>query len=268
MVVLPACKGSGGASASIALRTQDIILDKDAHRIDVVDGNGKPLAERPTFTAAPPDVLVATSAGELRCLKSGEAVLEAVTAKSRAAKKVSCRIVANIEVSDPGALVLQDGVKDLAATAHSESGSELADIPFEVSSSDAKVVRVSALQATPVSVGNAMITVRAGKYEKKLPVIVHKRIMNEPILLNDGYRKILTLQPGKYQMQLELGTSRKVGITWTGSSASCNTERDAKVHVSQCTLTRAGSLMVENPSFLGLGLGSSADGNLALYEVP
>ena len=144
----------------------------------------------------------------------------------------------------------------------------LATLQPQITVGDPAVLDIRDGKLVPRQVGVTRLTVSAGDKSAQSIVTVVRALKNEPLLLSDGGRINYALTQGNYEVEVKVRSgSSAYGVTlsWVGGR-HCENKGEAQEITARCTIDTAGALIIENPT--SFGLGPSADGYLALYEVP
>jgi len=235
----------------------------------VFNKKGEPLAEADVaYAVAPADVAIIGQDRSVRCIKSGSAQITATAGAAASSQPLSCRPVARIEAPASLRLIIPNAPEALAATFFDPGGTLLQGVEPDVTVDKAAVVSWSNGRLRPLSVGTAVVSVRAGTQGKDVPVTVVRRVESKPLLLNDGGRYNVTLYQGNYEVEVKVrsgNTGYGVTLAWVGGEG-CKDEPEAQSIVSRCRIDNTGSVIISNPTMLGMG--PAADGFLSVYEVP
>jgi hypothetical protein len=84
--------------------------------------------------------------------------------------------------------------------------------------------------------------------------VVDLTVIDTQISLEEGKRVSYRLEPGRYRIEM---TADKDGasITWVGTDCATTGERTS--YSGLCEFPVIGQVVIENPTFLGLGAGTS-----------
>lgn len=220
------------------------------------------------FSAKPAEVAVITNKNGLRCIRSGDVLLTAEAGPASKRQTVRCRIVASIKMPPRFGLIIPNDPVASEATALDEGQRPLTDVTPKLSAVDPTIVVISQGKLVARRVGVTKLIATAGDQQAEAQVTVIRKIKSQPLLLNDGERYNLTLGQGHYAAEVKVesrGTTYGVTLQWIGGTG-CEDRDEAQELTARCTITNTGSLVVENPTTLGLG--PPADGFLNLYELP
>lgn len=263
------CADRTPARIDISTSTQTL-YDDQAHPLGarLVDVDGQVLAEPAlTYSATPAGVVEVNPAGLVTCQRSGDASIVAAGGGQSAAVAVTCRLVKEIRAPERVRLVLGRDPETLAFSATDEAGRNLQGIPLQVSFSPTGIAGFAGGKLTAAAVGNTTVSVVAGRASASFPLSVVELVRSEPLALNDGASTTLTLQQGRYDLDLQVsadnGSTNGVTVTWTG--ADCPAEREAQNHALTCDVRATAGLTIANPTAFGLGPGVT--GFLNLYRA-
>ena len=220
------------------------------------------------FEIDPPSVAVITQTKGLRCTKTGNAVVLAHAGPATSSASISCRLVGRLVMDDKMRLIMPiDPVTPGIRVLDTEEQPILTLRP-QLTVADEEILKVEDGKFIPRRVGVTRVTASAGDKHTNTLVTVVRKITNEPLLLNDGARLNQPLGKGSYEAEVKVrsgNTDHGVTLTWVGGS-HCENKGESQDIIASCTIDTAGALIIENPT--AFGLGPSADGYLALYEVP
>lgn len=234
------------------------------------ESNGTLTTPKPplAMTLTPPEIASVDKRGTLTCQKSGDAKLEVNVRGVSGTATVRCRLVDRVEVPTLDRLDISKGPFVLEVRAFSKEGAELSDVPITVAQTKGNRVRVSGLEITPVSVGEAELSVRAGSAHQNVPVKVVRSHTPEALPIKDGKRISFSLPEGKYEARVTLKEPKSLRIEWL-SAPYCEYRGSAKAtHVVNCTLQRKGALITDNPRFLDSGNTAVSHDGVEIYEIP
>ena len=146
------------------------------------------------------------------------------------------------------------------------AGKEL-DLPVSLSSDRGNVVQARGGALTPMAVGIAKLTVRAGQIVKSVDVEVVRTLKPELLPVDQNRRIHFSLEPGKYQLELVLTAPHSASIVWLGAPY-CGYKGNGMSHVSTCTLQAKGGVSFDSPTFLATGQKTPSLAGVTLLEVP
>ena len=222
-----------------------------------------------TVSATPSDVAVVGQDMTLHCLKSGEVEVIASAGPASTRGSFRCRPVARIEAPSEVRLILPNGPTEPKIALLDAEGNEYSDVAPTLAVEDGRIATTSGGNLSPVHVGATNLVVTAGSVRETIPVTVVRKIDSKPLLLNDGARVAYTLQQGRYEIEVKGRASNgsKFGVTakWVGG-AGCDDVAETQELTSSCTIENTGSVIIENPT--ALGLGPAFDGFVNIYQVP
>ncbi|MCK6531254.1 hypothetical protein L6R50_28055 [Myxococcota bacterium] len=247
------------------------VLDGDEHGATaaVATKDGTPLPQAPTSLAfSPPSVGAITSTGHFRCLATGDGVITATSGVIVGSQDVKCRLVSRLKVPESLRVVLRDGRVPLAAEVHDEHGAVIEDVPVEFHPEDPGIAGVEEGKVVPVRIGRTKVESRAGKQSAATVVEVIDRIETGPLSVSDGGSVTYALDPGSYLVDVKAepagGGGYGVELGWVG--AGCEPQPERQHHEVACRLGQPASLVVHNPSMLGMG--PAQVGVISIYQVP
>ena len=249
----------------------------------VVNKKDQPIAGKAvTYSAAPADVLEVSPTGTLRCLKTGDAALtlapegQAGTAAVGGATggggvaqtlAIKCRLPTEIALPQDLRLVLGSKPERLQARVLG-NGVEMQDVPLEITSSDPSVVVIEGDVAKPVAIGRASLRAAADQVFGVAPVEVVERIVSEPLALADGARRAFKLEPGEYEVTVDMKSAARItqGVTVAWEGTACDPQPEKPLHHFRCRVNESATMTVANP--VQMGLGARMTGTVAIYRVP
>lgn len=238
-------------------------------RPTVFNKDGKPLEGRTfSYSGTPADVIEVSTGGTFQCLKTGDASLIVTTGAASATLPVKCRLPAEITMPPSLRIVLGSGPATIETRALGEGGSPMADVPVPITSSDPAVVTVEGNRATPVAIGKATLKAALGAIVAVTPVQVVEKIASGPLVLEDGGSRAWTLEPGTYEVEIDVQplVRSKQGVTVSWDGTSCPPELESQTHRLSCTFGSPATLTVKNPATLGLG--ARVSGTIHVHRVP
>ncbi len=271
LLIVLACKDN--TPVAIRLDTPSLrVLDTLPHQLGarLVNGAGVPLSEpRLSYSATPSSLLRAGPDGSIACANVGEGTVVVAGGGQSASMTVRCDVIGTIEGPETLRLVKGREEQSLSLSATDLAGREVADVPFQIVSNNPSVVALAGAKPMPLMVGKARITVSAGRATREIPVTVVELLKSEPLALRDGASTTITLQQGKYELDLSVkptaGGKSGVAVAWIGEP-SCGDSEEAQTIRVECEVRETASLTVRNPS--AFGLGSSVTGYINLYRAP
>lgn len=220
------------------------------------------------FDVDPPATAVITQTGSLRCIKSGEAVIFAAAGPAVHSERVRCELVGRIKAPRQIRLIIPTDPVDPEVELFDLDGKAIRELIPQFEVKDSEVMTVQGGKFIPRQVGATSVTVSAGDKQVTVLVSVIQKVKREPLLLSDGARLNFTLGRGNYEAEVKVrsgNTQYGVTLNWVGGRG-CQDHPEAQEITSRCTIDTTGAMIIENPTTLGLG--PSADGYLAIYEVP
>ncbi len=248
-----------------------VVVNGKTVRLDASLANkkGEPLPGMSvTYSASPADVLEIVAGGGIRCLKTGDATVTLAGGGLSQPVVVKCRLPTEVVVPPDLRLVLGSAPSSLHERVQGEGGVELRDVPVQLSSSDASVVAVEGNRMKPVAVGRARLRAAVEEIAGVTSVEVVERIVSEPLRLADGASRSFKLEPGEYEVTVEVKADfhapQGVTVSWEG--AACESQPERQSHKVLCRVNEPATVTVANPKQLGLGAGMN--GTVAIYRVP
>lgn len=263
----------------------------------LVNKKDEPIAGKAvSYSAAPAGVLEVSATGTLRCLKTGDATLTLAPAggagsaavgnasggaaggnAARGASggggvvqtlAVKCRLPTGIELPQDLRLVLGGKPVPLHPRVLGDGGVEMQDVPLEITSSDPSIVAIEGDAAKPVAVGRARLRAAADEIAGVAPVEVVERIVSEPLALADGARRAFRLEPGEYEVTVEMQSAARItqGVTVAWEGAACDPQPEKPSHRFRCRVNEPATMTVANPAQIGLG--ARMTGTVSIYRVP
>lgn len=89
--------------------------------------------------------------------------------------------------------------------------------------------------------------------------------VNTIISLASGGQYSWRLEPGRYHLEMT-ASGNGVAVHWVG--AVCQEVKESPVFSGDCVMPKTGQLVIEKPSFLGLGIGKGAAVTVKLSHLP
>lgn len=219
------------------------------------------------FQVEPAD-LAAVSKGMLSCRRSGDGQLVANIGEAKSGSPVRCRLVHHLEAPDDlGRVDIQDGPIRLAVGAYTKEGEELADVPLKITTRNTKIARSDGDKLVPLEVGRAKVEVRAGDVAREFAVQIVRRQGPEALPIDKDTRLHMSLEPGRYELTVELELEKKLSMEWRGAPY-CNYTGIGKTHVGTCVLRTKGGVVFDNPAFLNRGERTASHEGVTLLEIP
>lgn len=237
-------------------------------RPTAVNKDGKPLEGRTfSYSGAPPDVIEVAAVGTFQCLKTGDASLVVTTGPASVTMPVKCRLPAEIAMPPSLRIVLGGGPVTIDARALGEGGSPMPDVPVPIASSDPAIVAVDGNRATPVAIGKTTLKAAFGAIVAVTPVQVVEKIVSGPLVLEDGGSRVWTLEPGTYEVEIDVQpiVRSKQGVTVSWDGTNCPAQLESQSHRLSCTFENPATLTVKNPA--AIGLGSRVTGTIHVHRV-
>jgi len=259
-------------------------------RAALVNKKDQPIAGMAVFySASPADVLEVSSSGTLRCLKTGDASLVMAPSGTAGASAgggaaavggaaagggvaqtlaVKCRLPTAIELPQDFRIVLGSKPAPIPARVLGDGGVEMQDVPLAMTSSDPSILAFEGNDAKPVAVGRVKVSAAADQIAGVAPVDVVETIVSEPLALADGARKDFKLEPGEYEVTVDMKSAARItqGVTVAWDGAPCDPQPEKPMHHFRCRVNEPATMTVANPAQIGLGARMS--GTVAIFRVP
>jgi hypothetical protein len=253
-------------------------------RAALVNKKDEPIAGKAvTYSAEPADVLEVSATGTLRCLKSGDASLVMAPSGTAGAAAVGgaaagggvaqtlavkCRLPTAIELPQDFRIILDSKPAPIPARVLGDGGVEMQDVPLSMTSSDPSILAFEGNDAKPVAVGRVRVSAAADQIAGVAPVDVVETIVSEPLALADGARKDFKLEPGEYEVTVDMKSAARItqGVTVAWDGAPCDRQPEKPMHHFRCRVNEPATMTVANPAQIGLGARMS--GTVAIFRVP
>ena len=253
-------------------------------RAALVNKKDEPISGKAvTYSAAPADVLEVSGTGTLRCLKTGDAALTMAPAGGAGAAAVGgataagsvvqtlaikCRLPTGIEVPQDLRIVLGSKPSPIPTRVLGDGGVEMPEVPLEITSSDPSILAIEGGLAKPVAVGRVKVRAAADQIVGVAPVDVIEKMVSEPLELADGARRAFKLEPGEYEVTLDMKSAARItqGVTVAWEGAGCDPQPEKPAHHFRCRVNEPATMTVANPAQIGLG--ARMTGTVAIYRVP
>lgn len=257
--------------AALKLELPPVLLSSDPARaaVRITDAEGRKTlgSGEYAFAVTPPELASIDRRGNVVCQKSGDGTVQVDLGGVNARAPLRCRLVHRIEAPPPDRVELANGPFLPNVRVLAKNGAELSDVPLTLSSRTTGVVYPKNDQLVPKSVGTAVIVARAGQASVEVPVHVVRRVTVEALPL-DGDRKInFSLDPGKYELTVELPSDKRLKAEWRGAPY-CDYVGTGRRHVSTCVLRTKGGVVFDNPAYLLRGETEVSTEGVTLFEVP
>jgi hypothetical protein len=215
----------------------------------------------------PPDLAGVSKDGTVSCLKSGDGRISVSVLGVKGEKKLVCRLVDRIDVTEPPVFDVSAPPIVLGARALAKSGKELGDVPLSLSSQSPNQLTVSGMTLTPVAVGETSFTVRAGARERTLKARIVKSLTPEALPLEGGRRIFFSLPDGKFELEVTLPSEKTLSVEWRGAPY-CAYKATGESHRASCVIQGKGGAVVDNPKFLISGITEVSRDGISLRQVP
>jgi hypothetical protein len=249
----------------------DPVLDRSMHPLQaaVVNSKGERLkGKKVRYAIEPAGVAEVSTDGSVLCHKSGDATVTLKGGGLTGSVPVRCRIPTMIRM--PGALRLVAGgpAVPMQPEVVGEGGTPLPDLAAPIVSTDPAIVAFADGAARPLAFGRATLRATLGEIVGVTPVEVATRIASGPIALKDGAAHRIPIDPGTYELTVEVKAAVRVaqGVTVAWEGTACPARPEAESQKDICTLRSRGTLVITNPA--GMGVGVPVSGTLILDRVP
>lgn len=260
---------------SISFDAPPAVLGKEAFQLHahLADGSGRPVAEQQLgYAIVPADVASVTAAGEVKCSRNGDAIVTMAGAGLNASAPIRCELVASIRgcpKSGPFKVFAYEEPLAAPFEAVDEAGKPIDGVAIDVTvSGDSSVAQYTDGAIVGAGLGKAVLTATASGATLTCDIEVWEREVH-PILLNDGERVALTIEPGRHRIQVDVragdGSSWGVTATWAGAPG-CLDHREAQRFEMDCDISAPATLIVVNPTMLALG--PREDGQVVVQTRP
>jgi hypothetical protein len=218
------------------------------------------------FTVTPSGLAI-VDGGRLTCKNSGDGKLSAAISDVANTTRVRCRLVDHLEApSDLGRIEIAEGGVRLDVGAYSKDGQRLDDVPLKITTKNTRLARAEGDQLLPLAVGEAKVEVRAGDIGREFDVQIVRRLKPEPIPIDNDTRLHFTLDPGRYELVIELESEKKLSAEWR-RAPYCNYSAVAKVHTTACLLQVEGGVAFDNPAYLNSGAKTVSHDGISLHQI-
>jgi hypothetical protein len=251
-----ACNGPAPARTQVEL--PEMVLSTSPVRVlvwrwDDKNRRTEALPSDTEFSVQPKELADVAATGHVSCKKTGDAKVTATVSSVSSSGVLRCRLVHRLEApEDLGRIELTKGAVTLDVAAYTKEGQRLDDVPLKISTKNSQLARPDGDRLVPLAVGEAKVEVRAGDVGREFAVKIVKRMMPEPIPIEKDTRLHFTLDPGRYELSVELEQEKKLSMEWL-RAPYCNYSAVAKVHTQQCLLQVKGGVHFDNPAYLNSG---------------
>jgi hypothetical protein len=215
--------------------------------------NARSEAKHPDVSIEPQDLATVDSAGNITCKKTGDGKVTAAVSGVKSSAPLACRLVDHLEAPDDlGRIELTKGPVKLDVGAYTKDGQRLDDVVLNITTRNSKIAKPDGDKLVPLTVGEAKVRVRAGDAEREFSVQIVEKVEPEPIPIDKDRKLDFTLEPGRYELTIELEQEKKLTAEWR-RAPYCNYSATAKVHTMQCLLEVKGGVTFDNPAYLNRG---------------
>lgn len=219
------------------------------------------------FSVQPTELAEVTRTGYVSCKTSGDGQVTATIAGVSSSAPLRCRLVHHLEAPDDlGRIELTKGPVKLDVGAYTKDGQRLDDVPLKITTRNTQLARPDGDRLVPLAVGEAKVEVRAGDIAREFRVSIVKRLMPEPIPIEKDTKLHFTLDPGRYELTVELEAEKKLTMDWR-RAPYCNYSAVAKVHTQQCLLQVKGGVAFDNPAYLNSGATTASHDGVTLLLI-
>jgi len=278
LIAVSAC----GGAAPVTIRAPDRldVDDTALQRIEAValDEAGEPINDLAVYVSAvsDPSVLQVGHNSELQCKAWGLATITLEAPPARKDVVVACRLVEELRVAPQRLMTVltpdstgQPTPRDLGTfqfQAIGYDGKAIKDAPIEVTATAEGV-----LERTPEGTLRALKPGRAtihgviadhtASLEVEVGLLMTTRKGAD---VEDAGHLGIPVEPGRYR--IALGSDQPVRVRAAGGE--CEDHEPALALDPICTFQSAGTVRIENPGSMGLGLGDAAKVTLRVVKVP
>jgi hypothetical protein len=261
----------GAPPRAVTLEVAEVVISEDpvAVVVHVRDATGRRAASsgEHDFSLTPAGVAEVSPKGMLRCLRSGDATVGVDIQGVSASAPVRCRPVSRLEAADVGRVEIADGPFAPEVAVLDGNAKVLDDVPLQLSSKTPGVLQVEQARLAPKSVGRATVVARVGALKEDFTVDVVRRLRPEALPIDADRRIHFSLEPGRYELRVELPESKRLSMEWRGAPY-CNYDAEEKVHQATCVLRTKGGVVFDNPAWLLRGETTVSHDGIELREVP
>jgi hypothetical protein len=219
------------------------------------------------FQIKPADLASIDTHGTLVCKRSGDGTVSLSLGPNQRTAPLKCRLVAKIDASDVGRVELTKGLITPKIRVLGQRGEELEGVQLLLSSKNTEVLIPQGGQLLPKNVGTATVLARAGQISHTFKVDVIRSLTPEALPLEQNRKIYFSLEPGKYELRVELPVAKRVTAEWR-SAPYCNYAATTKEHVSVCILRAKGGVVFDSPSYLMNGSTEISTAGVGIAEVP
>jgi hypothetical protein len=267
--LLPGCPKSE-PPRELRLELPELITSKDPvvihARATRQDGTPQELSDDLAFSVSPPELATLGKHGFLSCARSGDGSVSLNVGGVVGRAKLSCKLVARIELADKLSLDAAAGEIEPRISVLDAAGKEL-ELPLSITSDNSSVVQARSGRLLPGEVGSAKLTITAGQLTKQVAVEVVRTLQPEVVPIDQNRRISYSLDAGKYRLSLALPSPHQVTVDWLGAPY-CAYRGNGTQHTSDCTLQAKGGVSFDNPAFLLNGDKAPSLAGVTLREVP
>ena len=278
LVGLAAC--SSATPATIQAPDRLDVDDTALTRIDAVaiDETGKPIDDLVVYVSAvsDPSVLRVGHNSELQCKTWGLATVTLEAPPARKDVVVACRLVQELRVAPQRLMTVlspdaagKPTPRDLGAfqfQAIGFDGKAIKDAPIEVTATAEGVLeRTEDGTLRALKPGRATIHGVIANHTASLEVEVGLLLTTRKgTKVEDSGHLGIPVEAGRYR--IAVGSDQEVRVRASGGT--CEDHEDGLALEPVCTFETAGTVRIENPGSLGLGLGDDANVTLRVVQVP
>jgi hypothetical protein len=220
------------------------------------------------LSVEPSDLAGADDKGRLSCRRSGDGTVTATLSGVSNNAKLHCRLVDHLEApEDLGRIDINDGPVRLDVGAYTKDGQKLEDVPLTITTRNSAIAKADGDKLVPLAVGAAKVEVRAGHVGREFSVKIVRRLKPEALPIDKDTRLHFSLDPGRYELVVELEQEKKLSAEWRGAPY-CNYSGTAKKHTSVCVLRTKGGVAFDNPAYLNSGAKTVSHDGISLHEIP
>lgn len=268
LLTITACDGPPPSRVQVDMPEQ--VLSKAPVRALVWqfdDKNARTEAKSPDVSVSPSDLATVSQGSNVVCQKSGDGSVTASVSGVSNTAPLRCRLVDHLEAPDDlGRIEIAGGPVELDVGAYSKDGQRLDDVALSLTTWNSKLLRVEGQKIVPLGVGEAKVRVSAGDAEREFQVRIVRQLKPEPIPIDKDRKLDFTLDPGRYELTIELESEKKLSAEWR-RAPYCNYSGTAKVHTMQCLLEVKGGVVFDNPAYLNSGATTVSHDGIRLFLI-
>lgn len=238
--------------------------------VAVLDNGEDSPVEVLVISSSEPDIVAAGGTGSFECLRNGISTVTLQAESAVATFQVYCTLVAKAELSRDEVDIVFGPDEESRALARIDvvltgPGGELVEgVTRSWTSGDAAIVElVDGNALNVVGLGTTELEMRAGHVVEHVPVQVGRLLYEEDVVVEEGGRAQLPVEPGRYRVDVE--SDRPVAVLFEG--ADCTSEGTGTELSVGCTLERKGFVEVANAARNGIQ-GPDANAHVIVVAYP